>query len=87
MSCMKQGEGFTRNPLVFSGLCANRRAVKAKNENSLSACASARAYAREGWRKGKRAVAKACEKGERFSQKVYLFEVKVVGFSSAVVRK
>lgn len=83
---MKQGEGFTCNPLVFSELCANRRVVKAKNENSLSACASARAYARE-TEEGKRAVAKACEKGERFSQKVHLFEVKVVGFSSAVVRK
>ena len=36
--------------------------MKAKNENSLSACASERAYAREGWRKGKRVVGRGEKK-------------------------
>ena len=36
------GEGFTHSPLVFSGLCVNRCAVKVKIENSLSACACTR---------------------------------------------
>ena len=47
--------------LLSVGCARNRRAVKAKNENSLSACASERAHAREEWRKGKRAV----ERGEK----------------------
>lgn len=86
MSCRKQGEGFTHNPLVISRLCANRRAVKAKNENSLSACASERAYAREGWRKGKRVVARGEKKAVEFSPNVDTFVEKVHRFFSLVER-
>jgi len=67
-------------------LCANRRAVKAKNENSLSACASERAYAREGWRKGKRVVARGEKKAVEFSPNVDTFVEKVHRFFSLVER-
>ena len=60
--------------------------VKAKNENSLIACASARAYAREGWRKGKRVVARGEKKAVEFFPKVDTFVEKVHRFFSLVER-
>ena len=77
------GEGFTHNPLVFSGLCVNRCAVKAKIENSLSSCASARAYARERngrrgkerWREGRKKLWRFLRKWTHLSRKCTVFFV------------
>ena len=59
--------------------------MKAKNENSLSACASARAYAREE-AVGTKGGGEGDKKGERFLRKVHLFAERVRLFFSSVER-
>ena len=62
----------------------NRCAVKAKNENSLSARAIAYVYAREKTEEGVGACGGWGEKGEVFFQKVRVFLAKVHVFFSQV---